>query len=80
MILPTKNINPQRALLTLAGHVFDRLDRARTVSGVWDEFRQEQQTHPVAYAWFILAVDLLFLMQLVGLDQDGLLRRTSDAG
>jgi hypothetical protein len=79
VILPTKNITPDRALLTLAGQVFDRLGRPRTVSGVWDEFRQDKQSRSVAYTWFILAVDLLFLMQLVWLDQDGLLRRKSDA-
>lgn len=79
MILPTKNINPDRALLTLAGRVFDRLGRPRTISGVWDEFREEQQARPIAYAWFVLAIDLLFLMNLVWLDQDGLLRRVADA-
>jgi hypothetical protein len=77
MILPTKNINPDRALLTLAGKVFARLDTPSTVSGIWDDFRREQQSRPVAYAWFILAIDLLFLMHLVWLDQDGLLRRKS---
>ena len=75
MILPTKNISPDRALLTLAGRVFDRLGTPRTVSGIWDEFRSEEQSRPVAYPWFILAIDLLFLMQLVRIDQDGLLRR-----
>lgn len=77
MILPTKNISPDRALLTLAGKVFERLSSPRTVSSVWDEFRAQQESRPVAYAWFILAIDLLFLMQLVWLDHDGLLRRKS---
>lgn len=75
MILPTKNISPDRALLTLAGKVFDGLDTPRTVSGVWDEFRVYQQSRPIAYSWFILAVDLLFMLGLVWLDQDGLIRR-----
>lgn len=79
MILPTKNISPDRALLTLAGRIFDRLDVARTVSGVWNEFRTEQKARPVAYGWFILAIDLLFLMELVWLDQDGLLQRSARA-
>lgn len=77
MILPTKNISPDRALLTLAGRIFDKLNVPRTVSGVWDEFRGEHIARPIAYAWFILAIDLLFLMQLVWLDQDGLLRRSA---
>ena len=75
MILPTKNISPDRALLTLAGRVFDVLNSPRTVSGVWDEFRMRQGARPVSYAFFILAIDLLFLMKLVSLGDDGLLRR-----
>ncbi|MFY8095254.1 MAG: ABC-three component system middle component 6 [Niveispirillum sp.] len=75
MILPTKNISPDRALLTLAGKVFRSLGSPRTVSGVWDEFRMQQEARPVSYAFFILAIDLLFLMRLVSLDDDGLIRR-----
>ena len=75
MILPTKNISPDRALLTLAGKVFDGLASPRTVSGAWDEFRAQQQARPVSYAFFILAIDLLFLMKLVSIDDDGLIRR-----
>lgn len=78
MILPTKNISPDRALLTLAGKIFERIEGARTISGLWDEVRAEQQVRPVAYGWFILAIDLLFLMQLVWLDQDGLLQRIAE--
>jgi hypothetical protein len=75
VILPTKNISPDRALLTLAGKVFDGLASARTVSSAWDEFRMQHEARPVAYAFFILAIDLLFLMQLVSFDDDGLIRR-----
>ena len=75
MILPTKNIRPSRALLTLAGKVFNGLGSPRTVSGLWDEFRMQQEAHPVSYAFFILAIDLLFLLKLVSLGDDGLIRR-----
>jgi len=75
VILPTKNISPDRALLTLAGKVFQGLGAPRTVSGVWDEFRAQQQARPISYAFFILSIDLLFLMKLVTLDDDGLIRR-----
>ena len=75
MILPTKNIRPDRALLTLAGTVYDSLGSPRTVSGVWDDFRTQQEARPISYAFFILAVDLLFLMKLISLGEDGLLRR-----
>jgi hypothetical protein len=78
MILPTKNIAPERALLTIAGKVFDHLDEPATVSRVWDEIRAEYQERPLSYAWFLLAVDLLFIMNLVWFDQSGLLRRSVD--
>ncbi len=75
MILPTKNISSDRALLTLAGKVFEGLGSPRTVSGLWDEFRMQQETRPVSYPFFILAIDLLFLMKLVSFSEDGLIRR-----
>ena len=75
MILPTKNISPDRALLTLAGRVFDGLGAPRTISAVWDDFRRDQRARPVAYSWFILAIDLLFLIKLIRLDENGLLTR-----
>lgn len=75
MILPTKNISPDRALLTLAGKVFDSLTSPRTVSAVWNDFRTQQEARPVSYAFFILSLDLLFLMNLVLLDDTGLIRR-----
>lgn len=75
MILPSRNIAPERALLTIAGNVFRRLSEPTTVSRLWDDIREEHQQKPIAYGWFILAVDLLFVMNLIGFDEDGLLRR-----
>jgi len=42
---------------------------------VWDDFRAQQKARPISYAFFILAIDLLFLMKLVTIDDDGLIRR-----
>ncbi len=75
MILPTKNISPDRALLTLAGKVFEGLAAPKTVSGLWDDFREQQQARPISYAFFILAVDLLYLMKLVTLYDYCLIQR-----
>ncbi|WP_375139510.1 ABC-three component system middle component 6 [Pseudomonas entomophila] len=79
MILPTKNISPNRALLTLAGRIFEGLCSPRTLSSIWDEFRTRQEASPVSYAFFILAIDLLFLMKLVSLDDHGLIGRHPEA-
>ena len=75
MILPDRNIAPDRALLSIGSMIFDRLNEPTTVSRLWDEMRELHQGRPISYAWFLLAVDLLFVLNLVWFDQDGLLRR-----
>lgn len=75
MILPDRNIAPDRALLTIGGMIFDRLAEPTTVSGLWDDIRERHQNRPISYVWFLLSVDLLFVLNLVWFDQDGLLRR-----
>jgi hypothetical protein len=75
MILPDRNIAPDRALLTISGMIFDRLADPTTVSGLWDDIRERHHNRPISYVWFLLSVDLLFVLNLVWFDQDGLLRR-----
>lgn len=77
MILPSKNIPTDRALLTIAGKAFDQLNRPTTISALWDSIREDYSTRPIAYAWFILAIDLLYIMSLVRFDQNGLLARAN---
>lgn len=76
MILPTRNIVPDRALLTVSGEVFQLLAQPATVSGVWDRVRSANASRPIAYSWFLLSVDLLFAIGLVTFDKRGLLIRT----
>ena len=76
MILPDRNIAADRALLTLGGLIFNRLSEPVTVSRLWDEIRELHQKRPISYAWFLLSVDLLFVLNLVWFDHDGLLRRS----
>lgn len=79
MILPDRTIPPDRALLTISGMIFDRLAQPATVSRLWDDIRELHRSRPISYVWFLLSVDLLFLLNLVWFDQDGLLRRSVPA-
>ena len=76
MISPTKGIAPQRALLTIAAELAMVIDEPMTVSQAWGELRQwrNQQRHfaPVTYAWFVLALDVLFALGLINYE-NGLL-------
>lgn len=76
MILPTKGIGADRALLSLGASVLKHLDRPKTVSRLWEDIRERQSTllNSVSYDWFVLALDLLFTIKAVELD-DGRIHR-----
>lgn len=79
MILPTKHIRPDRALLTVGGEVLACLREPLTVSRLWDELRGRRgdigEPASINYDWFILALDLLFIVKAVELHR-GLIRKT----
>lgn len=78
MILPTKHIRPERALLTVGADILACLSRPMTVSKVWDEVREQRGklvgVAPINYDWFVLALDLLFMLKAVTFES-GLLRK-----
>lgn len=72
MILPTKRLNPDRALLGVGAEVLTFLDEPKTVSRLWEEIRQAraQRKHAaVAYDWFVLALDLLYLLNAIDMER-----------
>lgn len=82
MILPTKKLPPENSLVYLGGEVLRLLDEPKTISRVWQEF-QESRTRKlgldmcdVPFDWFVLALDLLKLLDAIDLRQ-GRLERAS---
>ena len=79
MILPTKHIRPDRALLAVGGELLVSLREPMTVSRLWDDVRFKRgypgEPAPINYDWFVLALDFLFMIGAVELDR-GLLRKT----
>ena len=78
MILPSKNIPTDQAIITVGGQVLLQLERPATVTGVWERLTRwrAEQAMPsfVPFWWFALALDLLYAMGLIELS-GGLLRR-----
>ena len=79
MILPSKHLGRDRALLTIGGEVLGILNEPKTVSRVWDELKSEKarktaKSPIITFDWFVLALDLLFLLNAIEMDQ-GRLRR-----
>ena len=79
MILPTKHIRPDRALLTVGGDLLVSLSEPMTVSRLWDDIRAKRgdpgEPAPINYDGFLLALDLLFMINAVEFER-GLLRKT----
>jgi hypothetical protein len=80
MILPSKHLSQDRALLTVGARVLQHLSQPKTVSALWEELPRNvadrKDAPPLRYDGFVLALDLLFLMGAIEL-QEGLLTRKS---
>ncbi|MHB8330813.1 MAG: ABC-three component system middle component 6 [Candidatus Dormibacteria bacterium] len=80
MILPTKGISSSRALLTVGAQLLSLLVGPLTVSGLWHSvksYRVAQELPEISFDWFVLGLDLLFLLGTVEL-QEGLIVRRVD--
>lgn len=78
MILPSKHLPQNRALLTVGAVILQTLSRPATVSALWEQMPRsagdQEALSPLRYDAFVLALDLLFLLGAVEL-RDGLLVR-----
>ena len=71
MILPSKHISQEKALLTVGAELLKHLDHPKTVSAVWEDIRYSTS---VSYDWFVLALDILYAIDAIEI-LDGLLMR-----
>ena len=74
MILPTELVRPDRSLLGIGAEVLAILVRPMTISTLLDGIRSHRSGgEPDAvldYRWFVLALDLLYILGAVELDGD----------
>ena len=80
MILPSKHLSQDRALLTVGATILRRLSHPVTVSALWEQMAGAPLDHktssPLRYDGFVLALDLLFLMGAIELSEGLLIRST----
>jgi len=78
MILPTKHIRPERALIGVGAEVLGILKRPMTMSRLWDDIRNRRSLHapnaPIDYQWFILSLDFLYMTGALDFER-GLVRK-----
>ncbi len=78
MLLPTRGLSPERALITLGSELLPLLDRPTSVSGLWERFsagRQDSRAERVTFDWFSLALSALYGLGLVDWTPDGQIER-----
>ena len=84
MILPSKHLSQDRALLTLGARLLQHLPEPKTVSALWEELpRRGKGASASAFALvlnydeFVLALDLLFLIGVIEIEEGLIARRVS---
>jgi hypothetical protein len=81
MILPTKHLNANRALITIASEILGLIDKRSTVSSLWSDLSEfydiQLRKEDVSYDWFVLALDLLYILGVI--EMDGLYINRKDA-
>lgn len=81
MILPSKHLSHDRALLTVGAVILRHLSDPVTVSALWEQVSRSSRDHTalslLRYDAFVLALDLLFLIGGLELREGLLVRRAS---
>jgi hypothetical protein len=82
MILPSKHLPQDRALLTVGAHVLTFLAHPKTVSALWEELNrhdvnQAAMSQRITYDWFLLSLDLLYAIGTIELESGLVARRTA---
>lgn len=63
MLMPTKHIKTENALIGVGAEVLALLDRDKTVSRLFSDLqedRRESELTTIHFDWFLLAIDFLF--------------------
>jgi hypothetical protein len=69
LILPSKYLSQDRALITMGGEILTYLEEPRSVSVLWECIREAQaRKHAdarVSFDWFVLALNLLYVISAI---------------
>lgn len=82
MILPSKHLSQERALLTVGAMILKHISPSpTTVSSLWEKVKSvengQRAFRPISYDGFILALDLLFLINSIDYREGRIFRRKS---
>ena len=79
MLLPTKTLSPTRSLLGVGASILRLLDEPKPVSRLWEDFKRRRSalrgSPTITFAWFVLALDMLFMFGLIQFDRGRIAKR-----
>lgn len=75
MILPSKHIPEDQALIGVGAVVLKHLERPQTITSLWEAVRNEKSVG--TYERFVLALDFLHITGVVGLKKGMIERETA---
>lgn len=79
MILPTKNLDQNRALIEIGAELISLLKSPKTISNLWDSYkllRKNRRKPNITFDWFVLALDFLYIMAVIDYET-GKIRRVN---
>ena len=77
MLMPTKHIKTENALIGVGGEILALLNVDKTVSRLFFDLQERRRTNELStihFDWFLLAVDLLYSVGAVRFDE-GVLKK-----
>lgn len=79
MLMPTKHIKVENALIGVGGMVLAQLDVGKTVSRLFYDIQNQRKNDNLStlqFDWFLLSLDFLYSIGAIRLD-GGLLRKSN---
>lgn len=83
MILPTKHLSEERSILRIGAEILLLLGHNSTVSRLWVDYQKYRlerlKINPVTYDWFVLALDLLFMLGAIAYSDGRIMKAKNDS-
>lgn len=76
MIMPNKYLKEEDTLLGASAVIFENLSKQQSISELWDKVREDDSVYN--FERFILSLDLLYMLNLIKLNNNELMRVKHD--
>ena len=72
MIMPTKYLKEDKAIIGVGGILLQSIDNRKNLSNLWEDTKKDHTD--ITFERFILALDFLYLLGLIKVEHNDILR------